>query len=1077
MTSTIAAPIESISHGLNLQLVLTDPTQMPHLMMAIAAKRDSTYAALHELHFVHFARFLPSHDNTALQVITSFDGPLDAYALDFVIAIGDIFDAILSFVKDAPPLPVSEHPQTFLAFVKRNNRVIVAPPALVWDDYPAYSAYPDKTVIEIVGPRKNPPPVRPVTAATVDLSDVQGHILKGYRAHSARHYALRLHDGPAARALLARLLDGDSSAGTNALPQITTAEPWTTRPVCMLNIGFTAQGLQALGMPVDQMTGFSNAFLQGAGEESRANANGDTGASSPEYWEMGGARTEVHLLLSLFAKDDTSTNELERQHQLLLAAFDTHQLSLVHQHDAQAMTDGRVQFGYKDGISQPRLAGVYQPKPGSSPAPDMQPLSSVGEFLLGADYTSVYGGSSLGQMPAALCQNATFAAVRVLDQDVAAFEASLDATAQSEWVDREWVAAKLMGRWRDGRPLLAPPTAAALPMPSALPTSSGCPFGHGATTDATTSLLPTGNSAFDYAPSLAYPNLPSDNDGIGCPVGSHLRRMNPRSSLVAGQPYSRRIIRRGMPYGPVWNPANPNARRGLFGFFICADLERQFEFLTQQWGNGDFAASGIRGTQDPIIGAQTLSGEFTIPMPAGQAAIKVATPRWVTTRGSVYLLMPGMNGLRWLAKGEAFDDAAAKAIGPAQWLSESPAVQTASRLAPAQFDPMDPAFVDNPYPYYALFRKYAPVVQVQKRDYQSFWVLNHELCQTAALDPATFLKQPSSVPLPGRGLFFMDDPQHASARSALDPQFAAAIAAISASAKAKAQEAILSLVPMGSTFDAVTHYANPVLRNIFMDMLGWPAPQWAVLGDLVQTMLQAFNPMLPVDQRTPSYAAAAQIMQMLQAGVAQCPAHGGADSLGLLCRIQGLTQTTPAPSVISPPEAISTGLDFLLGGYLSSVFLASTGIVNLLQHPAAMQAYRSGNAALRANAFEEMKRFDAPFQLADRFASHDMTFGGVFIPKDSLVSLVFGSANHDEAVFGATAEQFDIERSVSASAQNLVFGVGEHRCIGAPMAGQTVPIVIDTLIDSFAHLAALQGMAQRRNDPYFRGFRSLPLRH
>lgn len=1044
-TDTIA----QVSNGLNLQLILSDAAHMPALMEAIAGKKDATFAALQELHFVHFARFLPSHDNTALQVITSFDGPLDAYALDFVIAIGDIFNAILGFVKDAPPLPVSEHPQAFMSFVKRNNRVMVAPPALVWDNYPVYSAYPERTVVDIVGPRKTPPPVRAVTPATVDLADVQGNILAGYRATCARHYSLRLQNGPAARALLAELVDGDGTG----LPRITTAKRWDTKPSYLFNISWSAPGLTALGLPADQLSALPTAFLQGAGFADRAAANGDTGASSPEFWEIGGARTQVHLLLSLYA-GTSELAEFELRHSQLIAAFAAHQMTLVHQHEAMAMPHGKVHFGYEDGIAQPRLAGVYQHKPDMPPDPDLQPLASVGEFLLGKNYTSVYGGSSLGQMPSDLCQNGTFVAVRVLDQDVAAFENTLDETAQKHWIDREWVAAKLMGRWRDGRPLLPPP---------ATPAANGCAVAHG-------------KNAFDYAPSIAHPDLPNDWDGIGCPVGSHIRRMNPRSSLVAGQPYSRRLIRRGMPYGPAWNKANPNARRGLFGMFICGDLERQFEFLTQQWANSDFAASGIKGTQDPIIGAQNLSGTFNITLPAGQAPITVQTPRWVTTRGSLYLLMPSINALRWLAKGEGFDDAAATAIGPAQWLSESPAVQTQSRLVPAEFDPMDSDFLANPYPYYALFRKYAPVVRVQKRDYQSYWVFSHELCQLEAQDSTLFLKQQTTTPLAGRGLFLMDAPQHQPARAAINPQFAQAIAGVGTSAKAKALQA-LSMGPCSTnatSFDLVAHYANPVLRDVLMDMLGWPADQWAALGDCVGVMLQAFNPMLPLDQRTPSYGAAGKIMQTLQAGlapVAQCPAHAAVNPAGLACRIEGLS----GAGILSQPEAMGTMLDFLLGGYLSSVFLTSTALNNLLQQPVAFTAYQKDDAALRANAFEEMKRFDAPFQLADRYAAKDIELGGMVIPKDSLVSLAFGSANHDPAVYGSTAEQFDIER-VANSAQNLVFGTGEHRCIGAPMAGQAVPIVIDTLIDHCASLRLVPGMGVRRGDPYFRGFNQLLLK-
>lgn len=1044
-----------VSHGLNLQLVLQNPAQMPALMAQIAAKKDSTFASLQELHFVHFARFLPSHDNTALQVITSFDGPLDAYALDFVIAIGDIFDAILSFVKDAPPLPVREYPKAFYEFVKRNNRVVVAPPAMVWDDYPVYSAYPDRTVIDIVGPRNTPPPVRAVPPASVDLDDVQGNILAGYRASSARHYSLRIHDGPAARDLIAKLVDGDPT-NKDALPQITTARPWTKRPAYMLNVGFSAEGLQALGVPVDQLNAFSDAFLQGAGHVDRATANGDTGTSSPEFWEIGGARTEVHLMFSLFDESGAGTAEFERRHNQLIGAFAAHKLELVHQHDAKAMPEGKVHFGYVDGIAQPRLAGVYKAKEGAAPDPDLQPLASVGEFLLGSQYTSVYGGTSLGQLPASLCQNGTFVAVRVLDQDVAAFESALEKTSKDHSVDPEWVAAKLMGRWRDGRPLVPPPESP----PASI--SNGCPVAHG-------------RNAFDYAPSIAHPDLPNDAQGIQCPVGAHIRRMNPRSSLVAGQPYSRRIIRRGMPYGPAWSKKDPDARRGLFGLFICGDLERQFEFLTQQWSNGDFSAGGIKGTQDPIIGAQTLSGTFNIPMPAGEADINVDTPRWITTRGGLYLLMPGINSLRWLASGQGFDNEAAKAIGPAQWLSEPPAVQTQSRLAPNVFDPMDPDFLNNPYPYYGVFRQHAPVALVQRGSYKSYWVFSHELCQQAAVDSTLFLREPTTTPLTGRGVFFMDDPQHMVTRTALNPQFSEAISDIGTSATSKAAQA-LALIGASphASFDLVKDYAHPVFRDVFMEMFGWPATQWVALGDLVEIMLKAFNPMLPNDERTPSYAAAAQIIQMLQAGVSRCPAHtpsANSESLGLFCRMMGMVGT-PA---LNPTEAMSSALDFLLGGYLSSVFLASTAIDNLMKHPAALATYQKGGADLCANAFEEIKRFDAPFQLADRYAAQDMNFGGVFIPQNSQISLAFGSANHDEAIYGASSDLFDIERAVQAS-QNLAFGAGEHRCIGAPMAGQTVPIVIDAFLEKFPQFSIDRATSQRLTDPYFRGFQQLTTR-
>ena len=154
------APAPQVSHGLNLTLELNDPRQMPQLLAQLQLRSADTRAALDGLNFVHFARFLPTRGNAALLVITEFDGPLQAYVMDFVIAIGDVFTLILSYVKGAEGVgSVKENPRAFWEFIKANNAVVVLPGAMQWDDYPLYSAYEQRTVLDIVGPRTTLPPL------------------------------------------------------------------------------------------------------------------------------------------------------------------------------------------------------------------------------------------------------------------------------------------------------------------------------------------------------------------------------------------------------------------------------------------------------------------------------------------------------------------------------------------------------------------------------------------------------------------------------------------------------------------------------------------------------------------------------------------------------------------------------------------------------------------------------------------------------------------------------------------------------------------------------------------------------
>ena len=144
--STSPSLEETVQSGLNLFLRLKSPAQMRALLLTIQSVQQQIHAALEGLHYVHFARFLPSQDYSTLMVITVFDGDqkryeegLDSYLMDFVATIGDEFTAILQFIQDAPRLPVKQYPQDFLNFVRKNINPDVQP----------WSAYPDMTVIDI----------------------------------------------------------------------------------------------------------------------------------------------------------------------------------------------------------------------------------------------------------------------------------------------------------------------------------------------------------------------------------------------------------------------------------------------------------------------------------------------------------------------------------------------------------------------------------------------------------------------------------------------------------------------------------------------------------------------------------------------------------------------------------------------------------------------------------------------------------------------------------------------------------------------------------------------------------------
>jgi len=465
----------------------------------------------------------------------------------------------------------------------------------------------------------------------LDLTDIQGNLLRGYRSANARHFALGIGDAKAAKSFIAGLLSGDEQRS----PQITNAEEWDDKPHYTLNLGVTFAGLQALGVAPEALGAFPVAFQQGPAVRASADPDypdgvglGDVDDSAPSNWIVGGTMTPtVHLMLSLYT-DEHRVKRIDELTARLRKVFASSYLTELHVQDANALPKGKVHFGYRDGIAQPQIEGA----PGRDRR-DMQPQATVGDFLLGGDYVNTYGGNYLGSIPPALGHNATYGAFRILRQDVHGFEEFLRHRADRWDMDPELVAAKLLGRWRNGVPLtLSPDTYKPDPK-----------------------IRKRELNAFDYAPGPGHTTYYDDVEGQRCPIGAHIRRLNPRGSLVMGKPHSRRLVRRGMPYGPPLRPDAPDDRveRGLVGLFICGDLDLQYEFILRVWANEDIATHGLRGTRDPLIGAQpAMGGQFVVRTDDSRDPIVMtALPRLVQTRGSVYVLIPGIGGLRHLANG------------------------------------------------------------------------------------------------------------------------------------------------------------------------------------------------------------------------------------------------------------------------------------------------------------------------------------------------------------------------------------------------------------------------------------------
>lgn len=442
----------------------------------------------------------------------------------------------------------------------------------------------------------------------LEFDDIQSGVLRPRPApYAATYIMLRIDDRAAGHQLLKRLTPAIASASDLTSP---AGDAWVA-------VALSYHGLSALGLPQASLDSFSPEFRQGMA--ARAAELGDVGASAPANWERPLGTSEVHLVIAAVAPDH------RRLEKVLSRARQAYQemagVTAIYRQDCGQLPTGREPFGFRDGIGQPAIEGSGLA--GSNP--QEAPLKA-GEFVLG--YLDESGRLPPQPQPEVLGRNGSYVALRKLQQDVAAFRRYLADHASSA-AEEEWLAAKLMGRWRSGAPLAL------------------CPESD----DPKLGADPARNNDFLYED--------SDPKGFKCPLGSHARRMNPRDQFKheITQVNRHRLIRRGTVYGPPLPPEileDDGAERGIIFLFIGASLSRQFEFVQSEWVNqGIFI--GAPSEKDPICGPNDGTGVFTIPKQPIRQRLG-GLPRFVTNRGGEYFFLPGLRALRWLADAEYVAD-------------------------------------------------------------------------------------------------------------------------------------------------------------------------------------------------------------------------------------------------------------------------------------------------------------------------------------------------------------------------------------------------------------------------------------
>lgn len=468
--------------------------------------------------------------------------------------------------------------------------------------------------------------------------EIQGDVLAGFRKDHETVVLLRFPDDPApVRKWLGRLVPRLATTRQVAAfnREFSTARRTLagTDPAALkatwVNLSLTYSGLKFLlgeePFP-DQSPAGVEAFVKGAAD--RAAINGDAGDSAPERWLFGRSDQPVHAVLTV-ASDSTDLLEV-RASELRVAAARAGLTVVFEQAGATLPGDaaGHEHFGFKDGISQPGVAGFDPPDPQDPQHVEGKPGTRIvpaGEFVVGHPL--------LDREPPNLpdwARDGSFQVIRRLAQDVPSWWAQVGAAHRKLVADgvelpvgaeTEWLAARTVGRWRSGASVAHNPNAEP-------PTKPGTPD----------------DNLISYA---------DDRDGHTTPLFAHIRKTNPRDHFGADHKVAdvRRIIRRGIPYGLPFDPAagaghGPDAERGLVFIAYMSDLSFQFEFLQQAWINNPGFPAGGTG-KDPVIGQDS---DVTLKLDTAPDGEQLHFSQFVRTEGTIYAFAPAISTLRDLAQ-------------------------------------------------------------------------------------------------------------------------------------------------------------------------------------------------------------------------------------------------------------------------------------------------------------------------------------------------------------------------------------------------------------------------------------------
>ncbi|MFF5550928.1 cytochrome P450 [Streptomyces olivaceoviridis] len=355
------------------------------------------------------------------------------------------------------------------------------------------------------------------------------------------------------------------------------------------------------------------------------------------------------------------------------------------------------------------------------------------------------------------------------------------------------------------------------------------------------------------------------------------------------------------------------------------------------------------------------------------------------------------------------------------------------------FDPWDPAFVADPYPAYAELRARGRVIRYEPTDQ---WLVPHHADVSALLRDRRLGRTyqhrfgheefgrtpppPEHEPfhtLNDHGMLDLEPPDHTRIRRLVSKAFTPrTVERLRPYVEGLANDLVAALVGNGGG-DLLKDVAEPLPVAVIAEMLGIPEADRGQLRPWSADICGMYELNPSEETAARAVRASVEFSDCLRELIAARREDPGDDL------ISGLIAAHDEGDRLTEQEMISTAVLLLNAGHEATVNATVNGWWALFRNPDQLAALRADHSLI-PSAIEELMRYDTPLQLFERWVLDDIEIDGTTIPRGSEIAMLFGSANHDPAVFTDPA-RLDLTRKDNP---HIPFSAGIHYCIGAPLA-------------------------------------------